>query len=134
MTPAHFDHLETRTAEAREIAQFGALAHFVRRAKDLAPGWAAHLDAVDAMALTSREALAAVPVLRKHALKELQTLRPPFAGFATDTPGAMGRIMMSPGPIFEPEGYDITFAEMSLADKNKISHRGRAMEKLIDFL
>ncbi len=37
-------------------------------------------------------------------------------------------------PIFEPEGYDITFAEMSLADKNKISHRGRAMEKLIDFL
>lgn len=37
-------------------------------------------------------------------------------------------------PIFEPEGYNITFAEMSLADKNKISHRGRAMEKLIDFL
>ncbi len=37
-------------------------------------------------------------------------------------------------PIFEPEGYDITFAEMSLAEKNIISHRGRAMEKLIAFL
>ncbi|OAQ38647.1 non-canonical purine NTP pyrophosphatase [Pedobacter psychrophilus] len=37
-------------------------------------------------------------------------------------------------PIFEPDGYDITFAEMSLEDKNRISHRGLAMEKLIGFL
>jgi len=37
-------------------------------------------------------------------------------------------------PIFQPDGYDITFAEMSLEDKNKISHRARAMEKLIGFL
>jgi XTP/dITP diphosphohydrolase len=37
-------------------------------------------------------------------------------------------------PIFEPEGYNITFAEMSLEEKNIISHRGRAMEKLIVFL
>ena len=37
-------------------------------------------------------------------------------------------------PIFEPEGYTITFAEMDLAEKNKISHRGLAMKKLIDFL
>ncbi|TKC01028.1 non-canonical purine NTP diphosphatase [Pedobacter cryophilus] len=37
-------------------------------------------------------------------------------------------------PIFEPEGYTITFAEMDLAEKNKISHRGRAIQKLIDFL
>lgn len=37
-------------------------------------------------------------------------------------------------PIFEPDGYDITFAEMDLAQKNKISHRALAMKKLIDFL
>ncbi len=37
-------------------------------------------------------------------------------------------------PIFEPEGYDITFAEMTMEQKNAISHRGRAMEKLIDYL
>ena len=37
-------------------------------------------------------------------------------------------------PIFEPEGYAITFSEMDLAEKNKISHRGIAMQKLIDFL
>ena len=37
-------------------------------------------------------------------------------------------------PIFKPEGFDVTFAEMSLEDKNKISHRGKAVRKLIEFL
>lgn len=37
-------------------------------------------------------------------------------------------------PIFEPEGYDITFAEMDKATKNLISHRGKAVRKLIEFL
>ena len=37
-------------------------------------------------------------------------------------------------PIFVPEDYTVTFAEMSSADKNKISHRGRAVEKLINHL
>ena len=37
-------------------------------------------------------------------------------------------------PIFEPDGYDITFAQMSMDEKNSMSHRGRAMDKLIAFL
>lgn len=37
-------------------------------------------------------------------------------------------------PIFEPEGYDLTFAEMSMEEKNQISHRALAMKKLIAFL
>lgn len=37
-------------------------------------------------------------------------------------------------PIFEPEGYDLTFAEMSMEQKNQISHRALAMKKLIAFL
>lgn len=37
-------------------------------------------------------------------------------------------------PIFEPEYLGKTFAEMTLEDKNKMSHRGRAVEKLITFL
>lgn len=37
-------------------------------------------------------------------------------------------------PIFKPNGYTDTFAEMSLNDKNKISHRGRAVAKFVEFL
>jgi len=37
-------------------------------------------------------------------------------------------------PIFQPTGFSETFAEMNLTDKNKISHRGRAVEKLIQYL
>lgn len=37
-------------------------------------------------------------------------------------------------PIFVPEGYTETFAQMPLAIKNGISHRGRAVQQLVDFL
>ena len=37
-------------------------------------------------------------------------------------------------PVFVPDGFNETFAEMSAEQKNKISHRGRAMAKLIEFL
>ena len=37
-------------------------------------------------------------------------------------------------PIFMPLGYDITFAEMTKDVKGSISHRGKAVEKLVDFL
>lgn len=37
-------------------------------------------------------------------------------------------------PIFQPDGYDITFSEMSMEEKNSISHRGKAIRKLVNFL
>jgi len=37
-------------------------------------------------------------------------------------------------PIFQPNGYEITFAEMDMAEKNAISHRAIALKKMIDFL
>jgi XTP/dITP diphosphohydrolase len=37
-------------------------------------------------------------------------------------------------PIFQPEGYDQTFAELGTGIKNHISHRARAVQKLADYL
>ena len=37
-------------------------------------------------------------------------------------------------PIFQPEGFELTFAEMELSEKNKISHRGKAVQKLVNYL
>lgn len=37
-------------------------------------------------------------------------------------------------PIFQPNGFETSFAQMNLNDKNKISHRGRAVKKLIKYL
>lgn len=37
-------------------------------------------------------------------------------------------------PIFEPSGYDVTFSEMTMEKKNEISHRGKAVKLLSDFL
>ena len=37
-------------------------------------------------------------------------------------------------PIFKPKGYNLTFSEMTLEEKNKISHRGQAVKKLVNYL
>ncbi len=37
-------------------------------------------------------------------------------------------------PIFKPEGQEVTFAEMTMEEKNKISHRGQAVRKLVEYL
>lgn len=48
--------------------------------------------------------------------------------------GTSGTAGFGYDPIFEPDGYNITFAEMSMEQKNSISHRARAMDQLINFL
>jgi phenylacetate-CoA ligase len=71
-----------------------------------APGWAEHLKGIDPKAVTSRATLARLPVLRKSDLPALQKANPPFGGLAVTPPGKLKRLLMSPGPIFEPEGHD----------------------------
>ncbi len=99
-----YDALETRAPEVREREQFSKLPELIAQAMH-APGWAAQLAGVAAKSVTSRAALAALPVLRKSELKERQQDKPPLGGFATTAPGKLKRLLLSPGPIFEPEGH-----------------------------
>ena len=69
-----------------------------------APGWAKHLVGVDPKSVNSRAALAKLPVLRKSDISALQKENPPFGGLNVTPPGKARRLLMSPGPIFEPEG------------------------------
>src|SRR2546421_2273165 len=102
--PDHFDSLETRDPAAREQNLFASLPAQIARAMS-APGWAKHLAGIDAKSITSRAALAKLPLLRKSALLGLQKEIPPFGGFNVTPPGKSKRLFMSPGPIFEPEGH-----------------------------
>ena len=101
---AHYDELETRAPEQRERALLGALPGLIAHAKAKAPALAALLAEVDPRAVTSRAALAKLPVLRKSELIERQKAAAPFGNLAAVAPGALARIFMSPGPIFDPEG------------------------------
>lgn len=99
----HYDTLETRDPSAREREQGALLPEAIARAM-VAPGWAKHLGGVDAKSVTSRAALAKLPVLRKADITALQKEHPPFGGLNVTAPGKAKRLLMSPGPIFEPEG------------------------------
>ena len=99
----HYDTLETRDAEERERDFFIRLPNFIALALN-APGWAAQLAGVDPAEVRSRAALAKLPVLRKSELVARQKQHPPFGGYNVTAPGRLRRLLMSPGPVFEPEG------------------------------
>src|SRR3954468_5186625 len=102
--PDHFDSLETRDPSARERDLFARLPAQIAHAMT-APGWAKHLGGIDPKSVTTRAALAKLPLLRKSALLGLQKEMPPFGGFNVTPPGKAKRLFVSPGPIFEPEGH-----------------------------
>jgi len=100
----HFDALETRDPELREREQLSALQRQIAHAKSHAPAFAQRLASIDAAAVVSREALAAIPVTRKSELAELQKAMRPFGGLAATRWGEARRVFQSPGPLYEPEG------------------------------
>lgn len=106
---AHFDALETRSPDEREAALFGALPARIAHARENAAYYRRVLADVDPATVNSREALAALPVTRKSELHELQTRDWPFGGLNAVPPGALARIFMSPGPIYDPEGREPDF-------------------------
>jgi phenylacetate-CoA ligase len=101
--PDHYDALETRAPAERERDFEARLPAAIARAMT-APGWATQLAGVDPQSIGSRAALAKLPLLRKSELLTQQKASPPFGGFNATPPGKARRLLMSPGPIFEPEG------------------------------
>ena len=100
----HYDALETRPAAERERELFERLPEQVAHAKARSVYYAALLAGADAAAITSREALAALPLTRKSQLNEVQRARLPFGGLNATPASGLARILMSPGPIYDPEG------------------------------
>ncbi|HCE28219.1 MAG: AMP-dependent synthetase [Verminephrobacter sp.] len=114
-----YDTLENRAPADREAALLKALPAQVAHARSQSPAFADILAGVNPADITSREALARLPVTRKHELLERQQAlrsQTPFGGFATIGFGAqMPRVFASPGPIYEPEGTRRDYWRMARA-------------------
>ena len=112
LSPTPLDALEAREPAVREAALMAALSGIVRAAQTV-PGMATLLEGVEPARVSTRAALAALPVLRKPELLERQKAEratDPFGGYsAIGWRGLRGlsgarRVYQSPGPIYEPEG------------------------------
>jgi phenylacetate-CoA ligase len=107
MSNDFYDSLETRDPALREREQFAALPALVAHAQQHAPHFERVLTDVDAPSVTSRAALAKLPVTRKSDLIELQKASRPFGGLNATPAGKLARLFVSPGPIYDPEGRGV---------------------------
>ena len=116
-----FDPLESRPQAQREAQLLAALPQQVANAQTRSAAFADTLQGVPAAAVTSRAALAQLPVTRKHELLERQKARREaggdvFGDFCTLKFGAnMPRVFASPGTIYEPEGTRRDYWRMARA-------------------
>ena len=117
----YYDALETRDPAARETALMAALPTQLAHARDSSAAFRQILQDVNPATVSSRQALAALPVTRKHELLERQQASRAlggdvFGGFSAVGFGArMPRIFSSPGPIYEPEGGTRDYWRMARA-------------------
>ena len=118
MTDA-YDALETRDPAVREAALLAALPGYIAHAQQHTAAFAQLLAGIDATRITSRAALATLPVTRKSQLLERQQAQrasQPMGGFNAHRWGAdMPRVFASPGPIYEPEGRRSDYWRMARA-------------------
>ena len=117
----HMDALETRDPAAREAALMAALPGQIAHAQKNAPAFAEILKDIHAADITSRAALAKLPVIRKYELLEKQKAARAaggnvFGGFSAVSYGSkMPRVFSSPGPLYEPEGSRPDYWRMARA-------------------
>jgi phenylacetate-CoA ligase len=106
-----YDRLETRPHAEREADLMQRLPAQVARAQTLAPAFAERLAGVDATAVTSRAALAALPVTRKHELLERQKAQrstDPFGGVAAPRRAGHGGCSSRPARSTNPKARQPT--------------------------
>jgi phenylacetate-CoA ligase len=103
-SPAFYDRLESRAPAAREKALMAALPKLIAHAQNHAPGWARILKGVKPSAISNRKALAQLLVTRKSELGDLQKGMPPLGGLNATPVEELGRLFISPGPVYDPEG------------------------------
>ena len=119
MTSTHLDALEIRAPAEREAALLAALPGQIAHARSASPAFAEILAGIDPAAITSRAALATLPVTRKSELLARQQAgraENVFGGFSTIGFGAaMPRIFSSPGTMYEPEGTGRDYWRMARA-------------------
>lgn len=101
-----YDKLETRTPAARERALMRDLRALLAAIRSKAPALKSQMKGIAPETLKTRADLARIPVIRKSDLKAMQQADLPFGGLAAGRTSALMRILVSPGPIFEPEGHD----------------------------
>ncbi len=117
----HMDALETRDPAVREAALLTALPGQIAHAQKNAPAFAEILKDIHAADITSRGALAKLPVIRKYELLEKQKASRAaggnvFGGFSAVSYGSkMPRVFSSPGPLYEPEGSRADYWRMARA-------------------
>jgi len=102
--PIFFDRLENRPPKKREAALMAELPRLIAHAKRRAPGFARILGEVEPGKIRTRKALAALPVTRKSELATLQKDLPPLGGLNATPVEKLGKLFISPGPIYDPEG------------------------------
>ena len=117
----HMDALEKRDPAEREAALLAALPAQIAHAQKNAPAFAEILKDICAADITSRAALAILPVVRKYELLEKQKASRAlggnvFGGFNAVSYGKqMPRVFSSPGPLYEPEGSRADYWRMARA-------------------
>ncbi len=123
----HYDEAETRDPLVRERALMAELPRLVAQAQGKTMAFADILRDFDAVAITGRDALARLPVTRKHDLLDRQKVAReagpgnPFGGFSaigwrgvSPSRGARN-VFQSPGPIYEPQGHGADHWRMARA-------------------
>ena len=116
-----YDSLETREPSAREAAHMAALPAHIAHAQQHAAAMRDALQGVNAQSITTRAALAKLPVTRKGELHDRQKAgraagKDVFGGFSAVGFGPhMPRVFASPGPIYEPEGTSRDYWRMARA-------------------